>query len=170
VRLTSPGPALFRQSRLGRDGVPFTLYKFRTMRVGAPDRRNSDGSTYSAPDDTRVTPLGRFLRATSLDELAQLVNVVRGDMSLVGPRPELLDQLLFYSESDKRRLLVRPGITGLAQLSGRNSLAWRERRQLDLEYVERRSLRLDLSILFRTLPYVLRRRGIYATGQSDSIS
>lgn len=161
VRLTSRGPALFRQRRLGRGGSPFTLYKFRTMRAGAPDVRNADGSTYNAPDDPRLTRLGRFLRATSLDELPQLLNVLKGDMSLVGPRPELVDQLRFYSPEDKRRLLVRPGITGLAQLSGRNTAAWSERRQLDLDYVRRRSLWLDASILFRTLPYVLLRRGIY---------
>jgi lipopolysaccharide/colanic/teichoic acid biosynthesis glycosyltransferase len=170
IGLTSLGAPVFRQKRLGRGGVPFTLYKFRTMMAGAPDLRNADGSTYNAPRDPRVTPLGRVLRATSLDELPQLVNVVKGEMSLVGPRPELVDQLRFYSETDKRRLEVRPGITGLAQLNGRNALAWSERRQLDLEYVERRSLSLDLSILVRTLPHVFRRRGVYATSQQDSMS
>src|SRR5262249_17400265 len=144
VRVSSKGPAWFRQARLGRGGAPFTLYKFRTMTMNAPDLRNPDGSTYSAPDDPRVTPLGKFLRASSLDELPQIFNVLRGDMSLVGPRPELPDQLRFYSETDKRRLSVRPGITGLAQLSGRNSLSWATRRQFDLEYVERQSFGFDL--------------------------
>jgi lipopolysaccharide/colanic/teichoic acid biosynthesis glycosyltransferase/glycosyltransferase involved in cell wall biosynthesis len=170
ISFTSPGAPVFRQKRLGRGGVPFTLYKFRTMRAGAPDFRNADGSTYNGPSDPRVTPLGRLLRATSLDELPQLINVVKGEMSLVGPRPELPDQLRFYSETDKRRLEVRPGITGLAQLNGRNALPWSERRHLDLEYLERRSLRLDLSILVKTLPHVLRRRGVYSTSQQDSMS
>jgi lipopolysaccharide/colanic/teichoic acid biosynthesis glycosyltransferase len=168
VRATSSGPAWFRQKRLGLGGAPFTLFKFRTMTADAPDLRNADGSTFNSPDDPRVTPVGRFLRATSLDELPQLFNVIKGDMSLVGPRPELVDQVRFYSDRDKQRLEVRPGITGLAQLSGRNSLAWSKRRELDLEYLERRTLGLDLGILFKTLPYVLRRRGVYVNGQTET--
>ena len=108
VRITSPGAALFRQKRMGRGGKPFMLYKFRTMSTGAPDIRNADGSAWSAPDDARVTRLGQFLRASSLDELPQLINVFKGDMSLVGPRPELPDQIRFYSETDNRRLCIRP--------------------------------------------------------------
>jgi len=160
VRLTSRGPALFRQKRMGRGGLPFTLYKFRSMSSDAPDIRNADGSAFSAADDPRVTPLGRVLRSTSLDELPQLINVFRGDMSLVGPRPELPDQIRFYSEADKRRLLIRPGLTGLAQISGRNEVSWERRRQLDVEYVDRRSLPLDFSILVQTVPFVLKREGI----------
>ena len=168
VRLTSPGPALFRQQRLGRGGRVFTLCKFRTMSCGAADLRNSDGSAYSAADDPRVTRLGRFLRTSSLDELPQLFNVFLGDMSLVGPRPELPDQIRFYSESDKRRLCIRPGLTGLAQISGRNEIPWERRRQLDVEYVDRGSLALDASILFHTVGFVLRRRGINTTPQKET--
>ena len=167
VRATSPGPALFRQQRLGRGGRVFTLCKFRTMSCGAADLRNSDGSAYSAADDPRVTRLGRFLRTSSLDELPQLFNVFLGDMSLVGPRPELPDQIRFYSENDKRRLCIRPGLTGLAQISGRNEIPWERRRQLDVEYVERRSLALDVSILLHTVSYVLRRRGINTNAQAQ---
>jgi lipopolysaccharide/colanic/teichoic acid biosynthesis glycosyltransferase len=170
VRLTSPGAALFRQERRGLGGVVFTLYKFRTMCAEAPDLRNPDGSAYSAPDDPRVTRLGQFLRATSLDELPQLFNVLRGDMSLVGPRPELPDQIRFYSDIDKRRLCVRPGVTGLAQVSGRNDIPWDRRRQLDIEYVDRRSLALDASLLMRTVSFVLSRRGINTnTGKESSL-
>ena len=161
VRFTSPGPVVFRSRRLGKDGVPFTLYKFRSMFVNAPDIRNPDGSTYSTEDDPRVTPLGRFLRRTSLDELPQLINVFTGDMSLVGPRPDLVDQLQYYDTEDRRKLRVKPGITGLAQLSGRNSILWKHRRKIDVQYVEDFSLWQDFQILLRTLPYVLRQEGVF---------
>jgi len=123
VRLTSPGPVLFRQTRVGKDGKPFTCYKFRTMYVDAPDIRNPDGSSFNAPDDPRVTRVGRFLRKTTLDELPQFINVLKGDMSIVGPRPDLPDQVRFYSERHKKRLLVKPGMTGWAWIHGRNSIA-----------------------------------------------
>lgn len=167
VRWTSPGPALFRQQRLGLHGEPFEILKFRTMYSGAPDLRNADGSTYNGPTDARVTRLGRWLRATSCDELPQLINVLRGDMSLVGPRPDQVDQLRYYAAGEEIRLDVRPGVTGLAQLSGRNGIAWEERKRLDAEYVQRRSLWLDLSILFRTIPYVLTRKGIYSRQEAE---
>jgi lipopolysaccharide/colanic/teichoic acid biosynthesis glycosyltransferase len=154
VRLSSPGPVLFRQLRLGRGGRPFTLLKFRTMRNGAPDLRNADGSAYTGAGDARVTPVGRILRAASLDELPQLFCVLAGTMSLVGPRPDQVDQLQFYSERDLLKLSVKPGLTGLAQIGGRNRISWERRKALDVEYVERQSLWLDLSILLRTIPYV----------------
>ncbi|MGA2434317.1 MAG: sugar transferase [Bryobacteraceae bacterium] len=154
VRLSSPGPVLFRQSRLGRGGRPFTLLKFRTMRDGAPDLRNVDGSAYTGAGDARVTPVGRILRAASLDELPQLFCVLAGTMSLVGPRPDQVDQLKFYSERERLKLSVKPGVTGLAQIGGRNRISWACRKALDVEYVERQSLWLDLSILLRTIPYV----------------
>ncbi len=167
VRHTSPGPALFCQQRLGRDGVPFTLYKFRSMFVNAPDIRNPDGSTFNAEDDPRVTSLGRFLRKTSLDELPQLINVLKGDMSLVGPRPDQVDQLQYYNAEEKRKLRVKPGITGLAQTNGRNNIPWEQRKRLDLEYVEHQSLQLDLRILLLTIPYVLAGRDVFAERGSD---
>lgn len=161
VRLTSPGPAIFRQARLGRGGVPFTLYKFRSMRLDAPDLRNPDGSAYSAEDDPRLTRVGRFLRRTSLDELPQLINVFLGQMSLVGPRPDQVDQARFYTPEERRKLLVKPGLTGLAQISGRNKISWEQRKRLDVAYVENQSLWLDLKILARTVPYVLLSRDLY---------
>jgi lipopolysaccharide/colanic/teichoic acid biosynthesis glycosyltransferase len=134
------------------------------MYTNAQDLRNPDGSAYSSDTDPRVTPVGRLLRQTSLDELPQLINVLRGEMSLVGPRPDQLDQLRFYSEQEKRKLLVKPGITGLAQISGRNNIPWERRKALDIEYVERQSFWLDLQILAKTIPYVLLRKDIHAGG------
>jgi undecaprenyl phosphate N,N'-diacetylbacillosamine 1-phosphate transferase len=162
VRLTSDGPILYRGRRLGLDGRTFEMLKFRTMHVGSPDVRNPDGSTFWHPEDPRTTVLGRWLRRTSLDELPQLWNVLRGDMSLVGPRPDLPDQIQYYAPADHVRLTVRPGITGLAQVSGRNELTWEERRALDRQYLASRCLWYDLVILARTIPGVLWMRGVFA--------
>lgn len=165
IKLDSRGPALFRQTRVGRDGKPFTCYKFRTMYVDAPDIRNPDGSSFNAPDDPRVTRVGRFLRKTTMDELPQFINVLKGDMSIVGPRPDQLDQVRFYSERDKKRLLVKPGMTGWAWIHGRNSIPWELRRKLDVEYVENYSLWLDFQILLRTIPMVLLAKGVYVSSE-----
>lgn len=167
VRCTSPGPALFRQWRLGLMGRPFLILKFRSMYVSAPDMRNPDGSASCPPSDPRVTSVGKFLRRTSLDELPQLWNVLKGEMSLVGPRPDQLDQLQYYSAREKVKLRMRPGITGLAQVSGRNAIAWERRKQLDCQYVENWSLALDLSILLKTIPCVLKQRGIEEETRND---
>lgn len=154
VRARLGSPVLFRQARPGRDGELFTMLKFRTMRDG-------DG-----PDEERLTPFGRRLRSTSLDELPELVNVVRGEMSLVGPRPLLASYLPLYSERQARRHEVRPGLTGLAQVSGRNLVGWDERLELDVRYVEERSLALDARILAATAGQVLSGRGVAAEGSS----
>jgi lipopolysaccharide/colanic/teichoic acid biosynthesis glycosyltransferase len=151
-------PVLFRQVRPGLHGAPFAILKFRTMR---PPLRPG-GELYDEAD--RLTRVGKLLRATSLDELPELFNVLRGQMSLVGPRPLLVEYLTRYTPEQARRHLVRPGITGLAQISGRNELDWERRFELDVHYVDHRSFRLDLSILARTLPGVLRRTGISAEG------
>ncbi|HEY2012269.1 MAG TPA: sugar transferase [Bryobacteraceae bacterium] len=170
VRLSSSGPVLFRQSRLGKDGRPFLLFKFRSMFHNSPDLRNPDGSTYSGSQDARVTRIGQFLRKTSLDELPQLFNVFRGDMSLVGPRPDQVDQLKFYSESEKRKLQLKPGITGLAQISGRNQIPWERRKALDIEYVESWSFWLDLRLLARTIPFVLFQKDVYTATDNTARS
>lgn len=170
IRLFSPGKILFRQPRLTRGSRPFTFYKFRTMIENAPDIRNADGSTFNAEKDPRVTAVGRILRQTSLDELPQLLNIISGTMSLVGPRPDLADQSQYYREDEWRKNLVKPGITGLAQINGRNSISWAARKQLDLEYVEKQSLRLDLRILFLTFPYVFKRRDVFIAQTSERIS
>ncbi len=156
VRTRLGVPVLFRQPRPGRDGATFTLVKFRTM----TDARNANGE--SMPDADRLTTLGRILRATSLDELPELWNVLWGDMSLVGPRPLLTEYLLRYTPEQARRHSVRPGITGLAQVSGRNSLDWESRLRLDVEYADSLSLLMDVKILARTMLTVLRRDGIAA--------
>ncbi|MER5334797.1 sugar transferase [Micromonospora sp. NPDC002717] len=154
-------PVLFRQPRAGRHGQVFELVKFRTMLPPDPRRgRVCDGD--------RLTPLGRFLRSTSLDELPTLWNVLRGHMSLVGPRPLLTQYLPRYSPTQARRHEVRPGVTGLAQIRGRNSLGWEEKLDLDVWYVDHRSLRLDLSILAATVRTVLRREGISAAGSATA--
>lgn len=149
-------PVLFRQLRPGLHGKPFTLLKFRSMR----------NPRYSGePDAERMTRLGTLLRITSLDELPSLINVLRGDMSLVGPRPLLVEYLELYTAQQRRRHEVRPGVTGLAQVSGRNATTWEERFRYDVEYVDRRSPVLDLQIIARTLLTVLRRDGISAEGE-----
>lgn len=152
-------PVLFRQQRPGKDGVIFELAKFRSMRH--PDAEHQT-------DEERLTGLGRFLRATSLDELPSLWNVLKGDMSLVGPRPLLVEYLPRYTPEQARRHEVRPGITGLAQVSGRNGVAWEDKFALDVEYVDNRSLALDLSILLRTLTAVVKREGISADGHATT--
>lgn len=167
VRFESPGSVVFRQRRIGRNGAPFTLYKFRTMIVDAPDIRNEDGSTFNSPGDARVTRAGNVLRRTSLDELPQLFNVFTGAMSLVGPRPDQVDQARFYGDAEWRRSVVRPGITGLAQINGRNAIPWSTRTCIDLEYVTHQSLLLDLRILWQTVPYVLGSRDIHMNQFSE---
>jgi|SRR5450759_3651641 len=160
VRWSSPGPILFRQRRLGLHGRAFHLLKFRSIIHNASELRNPDGSAYTGEDDPRVTRIGRFFRRTSLDELPQIFNVLSGEMSLVGPRPDQVDQIRFYAGTEKRKLNVTPGITGLAQISGRNNISWDRRKTLDVEYVDRQSFWLDLTILAKTIPYVLLRRDV----------
>jgi lipopolysaccharide/colanic/teichoic acid biosynthesis glycosyltransferase len=154
-------PVLFRQVRPGRHGRPFVIVKFRTMRPPAPGRELED-------DEVRLTRLGAFLRSTSLDEIPELLNVLRGDMSIVGPRPLLMEYVDRYTPDQARRNLVRPGVTGLAQVSGRNALSWEDKFRLDTEYVDRRSLWLDLRIMIRTVRFVLLRDGIDAAGEVGS--
>jgi exopolysaccharide biosynthesis polyprenyl glycosylphosphotransferase len=162
------GPAIFKQERVGRHGRPFTLYKFRTMHVDAEARlaelqtfNDTDGELFKMRRDPRVTPVGRWLRRLSLDEIPQLVNVVKGDMSLVGPRPPLAREVAGYPADMRRRLVVKPGLTGLWQVSGRSDLSWEESIRLDLTYVENWSLVMDLAILARTVTAVVRSAGAY---------
>lgn len=160
VRVRLGAPALFVQARPGLHGAPFHLIKLRTMSDGR------DATGVLLPDEDRLTPLGQFLRSTSLDELPELWNVLRGDMSLVGPRPLLTKYLPLYNERHRRRHDVRPGVTGMAQVSGRNAITWPEKLDLDVEYVDRCSLALDMRILLRSARAVLRREGISAEGQA----
>jgi len=161
IKTTSRGPALFRQIRVGRSGVPFTVLKFRTM---------LDGDNPIIPSSDRITAVGRVLRRTSLDELPQLVNVARGEMSVVGPRPTLSYQVERWTESQRHRLDARPGLTGLAQINGRNNLSWPERIEFDLRYVADQSLRCDLLIISRTATAMLTGEGSGATTADDPIA
>ncbi|NPV81340.1 MAG: sugar transferase [Firmicutes bacterium] len=158
VRLSMGSPVLFRQKRPGLHGRPFTMLKFRTM----TDARDERGAL--RPDQDRLTPVGRFLRSTSLDELPELLNVLRGEMSLVGPRPLLMEYLDRYTPEQARRHEVKPGITGWAQVNGRNALTWEEKFKLDVWYVDNWSLLLDFKILWLTLVKVVKREGISAEG------
>ena len=161
VAASSRGGVLFRQERAGRDGVPFEVLKFRTMVAG-------DNPIF--PDATRITPVGRLLRRFSLDELPQLVNVARGEMSIVGPRPTLPYQVERYDQRQRRRLAVRPGLTGMAQVNGRNAIAWSERIEWDLRYVEEQSLRCDIGLLFATVRTVLSGHGAEGHPTDDPLA
>jgi lipopolysaccharide/colanic/teichoic acid biosynthesis glycosyltransferase len=158
IRLESPGNAIYRQRRVGRNGAPFEIYKLRTMVSGAEFK--GAGLAVSEGDD-RITRMGAFLRRTSLDELPNLWNVVRGEMSIVGPRPTVQSQVDQYTEHQRGRLLVKPGITGWAQVNGRASLPWSARIELDIFYVENASIALDLRILARTARVLLSSDGLY---------
>lgn len=160
VRRKLGSPVFFRQVRPGLDGKPFEMIKFRTM----TDERGPNGQLL--PDAVRLTPFGRFLRATSLDELPELWNVLKGDMSLVGPRPLLMEYLPLYTPEQARRHEVRPGVTGWAQVNGRNAISWEAKFSLDVWYVEHQSLWLDIKILWLTVRKVLVREGISAAGDA----
>ena len=160
IRRKLGSPVLFRQVRPGLHGKPFTMVKFRTM----TDERGPDGALL--PDAQRLTPFGRFLRSSSLDELPELWNVLRGEMSLVGPRPVLMEYLPLYTPEQARRHEVRPGITGWAQVNGRNAISWDDKFALDVWYVDHRNLWLDVQSLWRTVRKVLGRDGISAAGEA----
>jgi undecaprenyl phosphate N,N'-diacetylbacillosamine 1-phosphate transferase len=164
IRLGSKGPAIFRQERAGKNGKPFMFYKFRTMRTDV----DPFGPSPKSSEDSRLTRIGKFLREYSLDELPQLFNVLKGDMSIVGPRPLYLSQMPEWNQRQKKRLLVKPGLTGLAQIHGRGELTREEKLELDVRYVETASVWLDCKIVFATITRILRRQGIYEKRYSQS--
>jgi len=157
IRLTSGGPAFFKQQRAGRCGKPFIFYKFRTMKLDV----DPFGPSPKSGGDPRLTKVGRFLREYSMDELPQLYNILKGDMSVVGPRPLYLSQMPEWSERQKKRLLVRPGLTGLAQVSGRGELTREEKLELDVKYVETAGLLTDIKIMLVTISLIFKRKSIY---------
>ena len=168
IRLDSPGPVLFIQKRVGKNGRVFSCYKFRSMIANAETvrhqieaRNERNGPVFKVRNDPRITRAGRRLRKSSLDELPQLLNVIKGDMSLIGPRPALASEVAFYTPKQRGRLAVRPGLTGLWQVSGRADLSFEESIALDLHYVSHQSLRLNAHVLWRTLPAILTGRGAY---------
>ena len=154
VRINLGSPIIFKQKRPGKNEKIFTLYKFRTM----TDKRDIDGNLL--PDEYRLTKFGKFLRSTSLDELPELINIIKGDMAIVGPRPLLVEYLPYYSEEEKHRHDVRPGLTGLAQVNGRNAISWEEKLKYDTEYIKKISFYSDLKIIFKTIKKTIKREDI----------
>ncbi|WHY86079.1 sugar transferase [Neobacillus novalis] len=160
IKIEDKGPVFYLGKRLGKDQKPFKMYKLRSMKVNAPDIRNEDGSTFNSEDDPRLTKVGKFIRKTSLDELPQIINVLIGDMSFIGPRPDLLEALDFYNEEEIHKLDVRPGITGYNQAYFRNSIAQSEKFRNDIFYVNNISAILDIRIIIATIINVIRRKNI----------
>ena len=161
IYFSDRGSVFYCAPRLGKDGKIFKMYKFRSMKMNAPDLRNADGSTFNAEDDPRLTKIGKFLRKTSLDETPQLLNVLKGDMSLIGPRPDLPEHFDLYVDDEIRKLEVRPGITGYSQAYFRNNIPWKERIQKDIYYIDHLTFALDVRVLFRTVMSVLRSENVY---------
>lgn len=168
IYLEDRGPIFYNASRLGKDGKVFKMYKFRSMKVNAPDLRKADGSTYNGEDDPRLTKVGKFIRKTSIDEMPQLINVIKGDMSLIGPRPDLPEHIKEYVGNEARKLEVLPGITGYSQAYYRNSIEWKKRIKHDIYYVDNLSLIMDIKILFKTVITVLKKEGVYVNAESSN--
>ena len=161
IKREDNGPIFYNAPRVGKDGVEFKMYKFRSMKVNAPDLKMADGSTYNGADDPRMTRIGAFLRRTSIDEVPQFLNVLKGDMSLIGPRPDLRRETELYRGNEGEKLKVKPGITGYAAAYGRNSLPWHERLKLDVYYVHHVSFAFDVCIFFKTIQTVFKQEGVY---------
>ncbi|MDR2671966.1 MAG: sugar transferase [Coriobacteriales bacterium] len=161
------GPIFYNAERVGQNGKPFKMYKYRTMYVGSPDIVSADGSTFNAPDDPRLTRVGAFLRRSSLDELPQVINILKGEMSFIGPRPDIPREVALYEGEEPLKLNVKPGISGYAQVYGRNALPWRERLALDVTYVKKQSFLLDARIFFKTFAVVFSQDGIFESKRGD---
>ncbi|MDR3053272.1 MAG: sugar transferase [Coriobacteriales bacterium] len=161
------GPVFYNAQRIGQGERPFLMYKLRSMRVNAPDLKMADGSTYNGSDDPRLTRIGAFLRKTSLDELPQVLNILKGDMSFIGPRPDLAEEVALYEGDEGRKLLVKPGISGYAQVCGRNAIPWHGRLALDVHYVEHQSFLLDVQIFFRTFGTVFAQKGVFVEDATE---
>ena len=166
IHFEDKGPVFYNAPRVGKDGRDFKMYKLRSMRVNAPDLVMEDGSTYNGADDPRMTKIGAFMRRTSLDEIPQFLNVLKGDMSVVGPRPDLRRETELYEGDEGEKLTVKPGITGYAAVYGRNSLPWHDRLALDVYYVRNMTFALDVKVFFRTFATVFKQEGIYVEDES----
>lgn len=164
------GPIFYNAPRLGRDGRVFKMYKFRSMKVNAPDIRNEDGSTFNAEDDQRLTGVGKFIRKTSLDETPQLLNIIKGDMSFIGPRPDLPEHIELYKGNEKRKLEVRPGLSGYNQAYYRNTVPWKERIQNDIFYIDHLTVFFDIKIFFRTVISVFKSESVFTVQKSENRS
>ena len=170
IYLEDRGPVFYNAPRVGKGGKQFIMYKFRSMKVNAPDLTMPDGSTYNGADDPRMTKVGALLRKTSLDELPQFLNVLKGEMSVIGPRPDLRRETELYTGEEGIKLTVKPGITGYAAVMGRNSLPWHDRLALDVYYVKHISFALDAKVFFRTFATVFKQEGIYVEGDDNAES
>lgn len=168
IYLEDKGPVFYNAPRIGKDGKPFKMYKFRSMKVNAPDLTMPDGSTYNGPDDPRMTKIGAFMRRTSIDEMPQFLNVLIGNMSVIGPRPDLERETLLYEGNEGEKLLVKPGITGYAAAYGRNSLPWHDRLAMDVHYVHNVSFAFDVKIFFKTIFTVFKQEGVFVEGEGHS--
>ncbi|HIS40060.1 MAG TPA: sugar transferase [Candidatus Aphodovivens avistercoris] len=164
IHFEDKGPVFYNAPRVGKGGRDFTMYKLRSMKVNAPDLVMEDGSTYNGADDPRMTKIGAFMRRTSLDEIPQFLNVLKGDMSVVGPRPDLRRETELYQGDEGEKLSVKPGITGYAAVYGRNSLPWHDRLALDVYYVRNVSFALDAKVFFRTFATVFKQEGVFVEG------
>lgn len=162
------GAIFYNAPRLGKDGKVFKMYKFRSMKINAPDLRNDDGSTFNAEDDPRLTKIGKFIRKTSLDETPQLLNIIMGDMSIIGPRPDLPEHRDLYEGNEDRKLEIRPGVTGYNQAYFRNTVPWKERIQNDIYYIDHLSWWLDIKIFFKTAISVLKREDVFVTEKNTN--
>lgn len=161
IKLEDRGPVFYKAKRIGRDSKIYEMYKFRSMKVNSPKIFNKDGSTYNTKNDNRVTKIGKFIRETSIDEIPQILNVLKGEMSLIGPRASLGEVLNTYKEDEKAKMKVRPGITGYTQAYFRNNLSNREKRLKDSWYADNVNLKLDIKIFFRTIIIILKKEGLY---------
>ncbi len=162
------GSIFYNAPRLGKDGKVFKMYKFRSMKINASDLRNDDGSTFNAEDDPRLTKIGKFIRKTSLDETPQLLNIIKGDMSIISPRPDLPEHRKLYEGNEERKLEIRPGVTGYNQAYFRNTVPWKERIQNDIYYIDNLSWWFDIKIFFKTAKSVLKREDVFVTEKSKN--
>lgn len=161
------GSIFYNASRLGKDGKIFKMYKFRSMKMNAPDLRNEDGSTFNAEDDPRLTKIGIFIRKTSIDETPQLLNIIKGDMSIIGPRPDLPEHMELYEGNEARKLEIRPGVTGFNQAYFRNTVPWKERIKNDIYYIDHLTMLMDIKVFFKTVILVLKREDVFIEQKSD---
>lgn len=161
IWISDRGNIFYNAKRLGKDGKVFTMYKFRSMKMNAPDLRNQDGSTYNGEDDPRLTKIGKFIRKTSIDELPQVINILKGDMSFIGPRPDLPEHIEMYEGDESRKLEVLPGITGYSQAYYRNSIDWKERIKNDIYYIDHVTPIMDVKIIFKTAESILFRKNVF---------
>ena len=162
------GSIFYNAPRLGKDGKVFKMYKFRSMKMNAPDLRNEDGSTFNAEDDPRLTSIGKFIRKTSLDETPQLLNIIKGDMSIIGPRPDLPEHMNMYEGNEVRKLEIKPGVTGFNQAYFRNTVPWKERIKNDIYYIDNLSCWMDVKVFIKTALSVLKREAVFIEEKSEN--